>query len=474
MTPSKRCPAVVVALALLAGLTDSSCRRAPHLVRGDAAAVVVMQRPRDAGGPPPAAEREPNNTSAQAQELIWAGRPPAAAVKGTIDRTGPGKIVDVDVFKIVIPGPRVAASSDAGHADDPLAAARRLSAVIIPDAGLALVLDFFDDEIRLVKTLVGGPGETVGLPNMAVLPGCTYYLSVKVAPANKGRSTADAGVATGGSYQMAAALLDFEFADEREPNDRPEAAGELSWQGRSTIATGLYGWRRDEDWYRLSAEAIEAGWVLNFDLEGVEGVAAVLGVYDSAGKKLVAVRGRKGERLTLRNLVLPSVAADAGAAAAGRWFVVVRADSGFDSEHRYVLRAESVLPEAWAGFETEPNDDAAHASPLTDGTTTGYLSVGDVDVFRYSATEPRELDIEVSPPSGVRLKINVVRERDGQGLAESPAAKTRQPVRILGLACPAEPILVRLSQGKRDGNASQPYQLKVASRQAQTDAGRPK
>ncbi len=467
--------ALVVVAALFASLAGSSCRRAPHFVRGDAAAVVVVQRPKDAGGPPSAVEREPNNTPTQAQELAWAGSPPAAAVKGNIDRTEAGKAVDVDVFKFVVPGQHVAVSSDAGQAADRLAAAKRLSVVINPEAGLALAVDLLDEALRPVKTVAAGPGEVVGLPNMAVLPGCTYYLSVKAAPAPaKGHGALDAGVSVGSSYLMTVLLLDFEIADEREPNDRLEAAGDLSWQGRSALASGLFSWRRDEDWYRLSLDAIDPGWVLNLDLEGVDNVAAGLTVNDSAGRKIVAVRGRKGENLTLRNLVPPSMMADAGAPAASRyWYVVVRAESGVDREHRYVLRVEAAQPEARGAFETEPNDDAAHASPLAEGTTTGYLSVGDVDVFRYLAAEPRELNIEVSPPSRVRAKVEIIRERDGQVLAEATAAKARQTVRIFGFSAPTEPILIRLSQGKHDGNASEPYLLKVTSRPLPRDAGRP-
>lgn len=465
---------VVATLALLAGLAGPSCRRAPHFARGDAAAVVVTLRPRDVGGTPSVAEREPNNTAAEAQELTWAGAPPAAVVKGSIGGADAGKAADVDYFKLVVPGQRMTMSPDAGHAADPLSRAKRLSVVLNPEAGLALALDFLDEGLRIAKTVAAGPGEAVGLPNMAVLPGCTYYLRAKAAPANKGRSAADAGAPAGSSYQMTVLLLDFEVADEREPNDRQESAGELSWQGRSALAAGLHGWRRDEDWYRLPLDAIEPGWVLNLDLEGVEGVAAGLAIHDSAGKRIAGVRGRKGEGLTLHNLVLPSGTADAGVAAAGGrwWYLVVRAESGLDRERRYVLRADAVLPDARGGFETEPNDDAAHASSVADGTTTGYLPVGDVDVFRYLAAEPRELDIEVSPPSRVRVKLEILRARDGQVLAEAVAARARQTVRILGFSCPVEPILIRLSQGKRDGNASEPYLLKVASRLSQRDAGR--
>ncbi len=473
MTPSHTGRMIIV-VALLAALAGRACRRAPHFVRGDAAAVVVVQRPRDAGSAALVAEREPNNTQAEAQELTWMGIPAAVAIKGRIDRTEAGRAADVDVFKLVVPGQRMAASLDAGQAADWRLHAKRLSVVIIPEAGLALAFDLLDEGLRLVKTVAAGPGETVGLPNMAVRPGCTYYLRARAASAPAGRRSVDAGASAGSSYQMAVLLLDFEFGDEREPNDRPDTAGDLSWQGRSALAAGLFGWRRDEDWYRLPLDATEAGWVLNLDLEGVEGVAASLAVNDSAGRKIVAVRGRKGESLTLHNVALPSVAADAGVAVAGGrwWYLVVRAESGVDRERRYVLRAEAVLPEARGGFETEPNDDAAHASSLADGTTTGYLPLGDVDVFRYLAGGPRELDIEVSPPSRVRAKVEISRERDGQVLVEAVGAKAHQTVRVLGISCPAEPILIRLSQGKHDGNASEPYLLKVASRLAPRDAGR--
>ena len=470
-------PVVVASLALLSGLPGFSCRRAPHFARGDGAAVVVVQRARDAGGAPASSEREPNNTPAEAQELAWTGMPPVAAVRGTIERIAAGKASDVDVFKVVVPGQRLVASSDAGDASDLLAHAKRLSVVVSPESGLAPALDLLDETVRVVKTVTGGPGETIGLPNMAVLPGCAYYVRIRAVPAptSKGRSVVDAGVPGGSSYLMTALLLDFEVADEREPNDRLEAAGALSWQGRSALAAGLFGWRRDEDWYRVPLDAVEAGWVLNLDLEGVEGVAASLAVNDSAGKKIVGVRGRKGEKLTLRNLVLPTVAADAGAATAGGrwWYLVVRAESGLDRERRYVLHAEAAMPEARGGFEIEPNDDAAHASPLADGQSTGYLPVGDVDVFRYLVTEARDLDIEVSAPARVKVKIEVLRAHDGQVLAAAAAAKARQTVRILGFPCPVEPILIRLSQGKHDGNASEPYLLKVVSRISQRDAGRP-
>jgi len=465
---------LAAAIILLATMIDLTCRRAPHLRRGKAAPVVVVPRSWDAGGPPAASESEPNNVPAQAQELKWTGSPLATAVSGRIDHNDPGTAVDVDVFKLIVPGQRPAIASDAGQAVALRSAGRRLSVTIAPEPGFAPILDLLDEALHVVRSLPAGPGETVGLPNMAVLPGYSYYLRVKPALAGKGRSSVDAGVPAGSAYRLTALLLDFEPADEREPNDRMESADDLTWQGPMALAAGLFGWRRDEDWYRLSLDGIDAGRVLNLELEGVDGVAASLTVNDSAGKKIARVHGRKGERLTLHNLALPKAGADAGAAAAGGrcCYLVVRPESGVDREHRYVLHAEAAMPEALGNSETEPNDDAAHASPLADGTTTGYLPAGDVDFFRYQCKESRALDVEASAPSRVKVKIEILRERDGQVLAQVGAAKANQPARLFGFLCPVEPILIRLSQGKYDGNASEPYLLKVASRLAPRDAGR--
>ncbi|HEX7598508.1 MAG TPA: hypothetical protein VF518_09855, partial [Polyangia bacterium] len=308
---------------------------------------MVVQRPKDLG-PEPVAEREPNNDPTQAQELTWAGTPLSAAVAGKIERTDAGKTMDVDVFKVVIPGQRLAASPDANQGTDPRLLAKRLFVTLVPEPGFAPVVELLDETLRVSKSLAGGPGETLTLPNLAGLPGTATYLRVKAAsaPVGKGRSAADAGAPAGTGYRLTVLLLAFEAADEREPNDGIESAGEFSWQGRSALAAGLFGWRHDEDWYRLPLNTVEPGQVLNLELEGTSGVVAVLTVCDSAGKKIVSVRGRKGERLTLHNLTPPVLAPDAGAAAVQRpWYVVVRTESGVDLENRYVLHAEAALPE---------------------------------------------------------------------------------------------------------------------------------
>lgn len=441
-----------------------TCRRTPRFARGDAAAVVLVQRTQDAGGVAANPEIEPNDSPTAPQELKWTGAPPAVSVAGRLDRAEAGKPGDVDVFRVTIPGTRSPQRPDATLAT--AQESKRLAIEVTAEPGLALSLDLLDENLLVMKSLTAGAGEPVGLPNLAVKPGFTYSMRLKRAPVPPSKARPDAGTNEGAGYRLTALLLDFEPADEREPNDRMETANDLVWQGPSALAAGLFGWRRDEDWYRLPLDTIEPGRVLNLELEGVEGVTASLSVHDSAGKRVVGVRGRKGEKLTLRNLALPGRAGDAGAPTGARaWYAVVRTEAGVDVEHRYVLRVETALP-GQGNFEAEPNDDPAHASPLADGTTGGYLTVGDVDIFRYQTPASCELDVQVTGPARVKVKLDILSANGSQVLASATAPKPRQTAEIQGFPCPSEPILIRLSQGKYDGNASEPYSLTVTSRPA--------
>jgi len=81
------------------------------------------------------------------------------------------------------------------------------------------------------------------------------------------------------------------------------------------------------------------------------------------------VRGRKGEKAdSAGNLVLPSVAPDAGASAVGGRLLVRGRTRGEWARSRASLRCArgGCAAEARGGFETEPNDDAAHASALVE------------------------------------------------------------------------------------------------------------
>jgi hypothetical protein len=112
--------------------------------------------------------------------------------------------------------------------------------------------------------------------------------------------------------------------------------------------------------------------------------------------------------------------------------------------------------------EIEPNDNPTNATEVRDGTISGFLPVGDVDYFRYVGDGQREVSVEVACPSRVRGKLQVVRP-DGQVLGAADAQKPRQVVVLSRIQSLGEPLLIRLSQGRGDGNSNEPYSLTINS-----------
>jgi hypothetical protein len=450
---SRRSRSARLLLLLIAPLVvPAGCRRTRLHSSAGENPVVVMGRPGDGG--PPSGEHEPNNTVATAQALTMSGDPLSATVLGLLG--GSGKTADADVFKLVIPGLGVDASAvpDGGRPSEALAA-RRLVVEVHPEEEVAPVLQLLDAAGRPVLATSGGAGETEGLPNVAVAPGATYYLRLRAADRGA-RPPFDAGV-KGLGYELGARVVDFEQGEEREPNDRAAQASELGPAASNPEAAGYFGWRKDEDWYRLPVDGLPPGSVVDLELDGVEGVSASLAVHDAAGTRLAGAHGRRSERVTLRNVAV--AVASGGDAGVGRaLYVVVRPESGRNLERRYGLHVRAGL--AQEGTETEPNDDPAHASPAGDGLSTGFLGPGDVDVYRYTPAVPGPVDIDVVPPSGLNVKVEVLRRDGVEVLASADAAGRGQPEHLAAVPA-SEAVLVRLTVRRGEGNADEPYQLTI-------------
>src|SRR6185503_20847312 len=87
------------------------------------------------------------------------------------------KAKDVDLFKVTVPGPAVVTGdADGGAASSPR---QRLSIDVRPEAGMTVSVDALDDQGRVLVAAVGtSPGESEGIPNLAVTPGI-YFVRVK-------------------------------------------------------------------------------------------------------------------------------------------------------------------------------------------------------------------------------------------------------------------------------------------------------
>jgi hypothetical protein len=440
-----------IALALASGC--SSCRRGGLPPKPDGASVVVTPDANAEGEVPLAAEAEPNDTLATAQKVALAVATPAG-VSATLHE-GQGKARDTDLFRIDVPpadpaaAPTPAPAGDAGApAPGPL---RRLLRVDVrPEPTLALGLEALDDQGQPLAATGGGQmGEALALPNLAVTPG-TYYLRVRAAPVT--------GAAPAGTYKLVARLAPLEPGAELEPNGKAAMATELA---AGSEAVGYYGWKHDQDWYRVPTAGVAEGSVLSADLEPAPGVTASLLVFDSVEQKVTEAHGRKEERVALRSVRLPTTEP--------YLFIVVRTDAGWNADVRYNLRLSASLPKE--GGEVEPNDDPAHAQELVadpEGgggalTVAGTLGRGDVDVFKYASPVPVELDVEATPPERVDIKLEVLRP-DGTVLARADTGKRREPERLPNVFLPSGAALVRLSAGKGDANLDEPYRLSLTAR----------
>jgi hypothetical protein len=420
--------------ALLAG-----CHRSAMPPRPDGAAVVVAPDTQD-DGIATVPEVEPNNSLATAQLLPVTLATPAA-VAGSLAPPSNGKR-DVDLFRVDVPG------SDGGVAPSPGDAGAAappprflLRADLRPTVpALATTLEVLDATGHLLVAANGQPGEAIAVPNLAARGG-SFYLRVR----------ATGPEVPGGGYRLVAHLGPFDVGAEIEPNGDAAHATLLAPGGE---AVGYLGWRHDQDWYRLPTAGIAEGSVLSVDLDPLPEVAASLQLYGADAHKVTEARGRKGERVVLRNVRIsptdPFV------------FVVVRADVGFSAEARYNLRPRTDLPKA--GTEAEPNDDQAHAQTIGDGTVLGYLARGDVDFFRYSTDGMALLDLEVTPPERGAVEVEVTRE-DNTLLARAASAR-HAPARIAGQPIPGGPILIRVVPRHGPIDSDDPYRLTVTSRPA--------
>jgi hypothetical protein len=260
-------------------------------------------------------------------------------------------------------------------------------------------------------------------------------------------------------------LGDFEVADEREPNDTLELANPVAVPGGAEWS-GYHGWPHDQDFFSIARPDVLSA--MDVTLDAVEGVGASLQVVDDAGTRLASGRGRRGERLALHNVVLRPASPDAGPASR-HVALVVRTETGSNRTDRYVLRV--TMGAIQANVEVEPNDSPATAMPVSDGTITGYLPLSDTDFFRYEGQGPRDLTVEVTFPARVRGKLAAFRSGTVEPVGSAEAKKSRQTVALTAFPTLGQPVVLRISQPRTDGNANAPYTLRLASSASSAQPG---
>jgi hypothetical protein len=425
-------------------VTLSGCNhRQPIKVRGDAGPNVEVVEPDkrrpDQPKQPLVDEKEPDDDVAHAQPME-----PGKGIRGTLGAK------DVDVYSWMDPGSPRDMNVGFDYA--------RVELTGVP--GIDLALDVLDgDGKRLMTVNDGGPGEYEVIPNVGVDPAHTYYFRVHEAGVPKGDATHP--------YELTVATWKAADSDEREPNDDVAHATPIKLTtGTSGDASGFFGRKHDEDWLSLALLGVPAKdnrATLRLELAPAQDVATSLKVL--AGKELFAeARGAKNDELRLRNV---GVDTSSGAVA-----IALRAVDGRSADARWVLRIGIEPP--LDGAEREPNNDVAHATPMTlqSGTAqlAGFLWPGDADVYRVQGVPPEaQLAFDVDGVDKVDLKLERL-GADGKSWVRADDAGVGQG-ELLPPAKAGE-ALVRVSGRARDTAFDAPYRLTATMTQPVPDEER--
>lgn len=408
-------------------------------------AVVFVDRPGGGGGAtgslegaPLVAEKEPNDAKSGGQAV-----PIPARVQGRIDEDG-----DWDVYLVTTP----------------TAGTLRAKLSGIPDADLILEVQAQNGEL-LALSDNGPAGTSEGIPNLFVQPGQVRLVVHEYVKVGKKGAKLPPRAAPSQPYTLEISLGPLPPAGvEREPNDEPGFAEELALgsEGR-----GFIGWKRDVDVWKVPLEGVRDDETLTVEVAGVPDLSLKVTVQDAAGATLVERHSKNGEGVVLRNLqVRTRVPA---------YYVLITSDRANDTDE-YVVKASTSA--AGVDEETEPNDTPEKANPLSDvpnaasGQRTGYLSSGDVDLFKLDpAIGQRVLSLIVEPPNAIDVDLAVV-DHEGQFLA-GPInnAKKGQPESLSGVnVASGQTVYVRV--GARSGSSdTDKYRLKwtVAAGAAPTE-----
>ncbi len=166
---------------------------------------------------------------------------------------------------------------------------------VTPEAGVAVKIEVLDavGPDACSRRSGADPGQTVSVPNLPTRR-------------RRRRSCACAARRPGeapGSYRMVVRVLPLEPGAEIEPDDAIAQANELPLPGE---AIGYLGWRRDQDY--LSA-CRPPGWRRGacWPPTSIRSRASARASrwWTPPGKKLSEARGRRGERVALRNVLVP-------------------------------------------------------------------------------------------------------------------------------------------------------------------------
>jgi hypothetical protein len=432
----------VVLLAIAASAAGCKKDRSRSAARRDGGPVVVIEQPGQVGSVGPLVpEAEPNDERDRAAAVAVPG-----GVQGTLARAD-----DIDFYRI-----------DAGPAR---VLSVRLGGAAADQGGADLVLEMFDADGKPVARSDRGPaGALEGLPDAPLAKGAIVYLAVSQVAKKAGRkkpkkpaaagaeAPAEGAAAAGPAYQLTVEPVTPGNEDEREPNDKPDGAGEVLL---SEQRAGYLGWSKDQDLWKLNLTGFSGGFGLDIAVDGVEGAALAVDILAPDGRVLLARKGQKDRSLLVRG-VLPEL---------GSPFYLARI-SGSRSNPEVAYRLRPTARALAEGEEAEPDDDPEHAiaaGTLGEGATgerRGYLDGGDTDLYKFEVgRESVGFTVSVEPPGPTDVVLRVLGP-SGAEVARADAGRAGQREEIAALPLGRGEVRFVAVSGAALGDEPDPYLLR--------------
>lgn len=321
-----------------------------------------------------------------------------------------------------------------------------------PGADLALEVM---DETRTSLALVNaeGVGKPEKIPNLDV----SGKAFVRVVGTKKG---------AGGAYTLTALFRERQPGFELEPDDRRVDATAVPL---GAAISGFVGHPNDQDWYRFElpssageapppvepdpdagdadagAGAVDAGpakevprLALRIEVSPVDTVAFDVQVMTEAEAVLFAAKSKDGAGLSLRNVGVRETDRVIYVVVKSAWQGTGKdAKRGYHTGTYYTLTVAQ--EEAGASSEFEPNDDLAHATPLTaDGFREGFLSSkGDLDCFTLETNGPSLAKVTVTGVEKIDLVLSAMKpgEKGDEVVLKANDGAVKEPETLNNVGC---------------------------------------
>jgi hypothetical protein len=324
-----------------------------------------------------------------------------------------------------------------------------------PGADIALEVM---DETRTSLALINaeGVGKAERLPNLDV----SGRAFVRVTAVKKG---------AGGAYTFTALFKERQPGFELEPNDRRIDATAVPL---GASVSGFVAHPNDQDWYRFelpsnglappleeigldsgeadAGEALDAGPIdagpakevarlaLRIEVSATEGVAFDVQVMTEAEAVLFAAKSKDGAGLSLRNVGVRETDRVIYVVVKSAWVGNGKdAKRGYHPSTYYTLTVAQ--EEAGASSEFEPNDDLAHATPLSaDSYREGFLSSkGDVDCFKLETGGASLAKVTVTGVEKIDLVLTAMKisQKGDEALIKANDGLVKEPETLNNVGC---------------------------------------